>query len=473
MKPLHYPILALAASFALGAASCSDELGDIGSDLTRGEVSITVDSSYTVKGRSVDFTQFDSKNATLMLGHLDAPKYGSLDCSFVSRLMPAIDIDIPDTIAESDITGMRLKFMIANGNIVGDSLAPQQVSIYKLNKQLPNDIDNNFDPTGYYDPTPIAQRTYTASALGMNDTVTALSYRLINIDLPVDMARKLYSTYRTNPSLFAWPDKFAEVFPGIFAKNTFGKGLVVNIGNTEFVTYYKYKTKKVVVVDNVATYVDTTAIDSATVFTISPEVLSSNNISLKPDASLTARVAQGDAVFASPGGYNVEVKFPAQEVIDTYKSATYNLAVVNSLSLSIPVSTISNDYDIAPAKYMLMIKSSKLQEFFNTNSTPQGYVGEETDTDAFWTTYDSDTSSYTFSSLRPYILDLMEKDTITEDDCTFTILPVTISTETYGSSYSYKTFVSTCLPYIASPTMGVLNLDKAKVKFTFATQNIK
>lgn len=456
----------------LALGSCTDDAGNAGAGLIRGEVVIDIDSSFVAKGKSVPAPVFDSKNRTLLLGHINVPEYGDLDCSFVSRLMPGSDIDIPDSITTEQISGLRLKFQMANGAFTGDSLAPQKIEVYRLTKQLPEDIDNTFDPEGYYDPTPIGTRNYTASAIGMPDNVYNKSFRSINIDLPLESARRVYNQYRTNPGIFQWPDLLAKEFPGVFARNTFGKGLVIDVGNTEFSLYYQYTTKVSKVIDGVAVTVDSLRTDSTTVFTISPEVLSSNNMRLRTSESLKQRVADGEAVIQSPGGYNVEMKFPAREIVERYKSSDYNLAVVNNLTFQLPIRQIQNDYGIRPPIYLLMIKTSKMQEFFAENKVPQGYVGEETDTDAFWAPYDADTGSYSFNSLRPYILDLMDKDVITDEDCDFTIVPVEIRTEDWGSSYNQKKFVSSCLPYIARPSMAVINFEAAKIRFTFSRQNL-
>lgn len=473
MKPRH--LIAAPAILALmyTATSCMDDAGNVGGGLVKSEVTIDIDSSFKASGRSVAFTEFDSKNRTLMLGHLNVPEYGDLDCSFVSQLMPGSDIDIPDSIKSDAISGLRLRFMIANGAFTGDSLAPQRVDVYRLTRQLPSDINNRFDPEGYYDPTPLASRSYTASALGMAPDVYKLNYRSINLDLPVESARRIYEQYRTNPEIFQWPDELAKVFPGIYAKNTFGKGLVVDVGNTEFTLYYNYRQRVNKVVDGTVVAVDSLMTDSTTVFTISPEVLSSNNMHLRVADALKQRVEAGEGVILSPGGYNLQITLPTRDIIRRYVESEYNLAVVNSLSFRLPARPVTNDYGIKPPIYLLMIKTSKMQEFFAENKVPQGYVGEETDTDAFWAAYDEDNGCYNFTAMRPYILDMMEKEEVTDEDCDFTLVPVEIRLESWGGSYNTKQFVSSCLPYITRPSMCIGNVDGAKITFTFSRQVIE
>ena len=470
MTHIQKILLAPAAFAALALGACTDDAGDIGGSLTRGEVSIEIDSTFQISGKAVADPVFDSKGRTLLLGSLDVPEYGKLDCSFVSQLMPSSDIEIPDTVPAEQITGLTMRMMMLNGDFTGDSLAPQQVTLYRLTRQLPSDITSDYDPEGGYDPTPLSQKAYTASALGLNDSVFNRSYRVIDLKLPLSSAKDVYTAYRTNPEAFQWPAELAKRFPGIYARNSYGKGLVVNIANTEFLLKYNIKSKRSKYENGEVTFVDTLIPDSTTIFTISPEVLSSNNMKFTPAAALKARAEAGEPIILGPGGYNVEFRFPAQEIINRYSNSIKNLSVVNSLTCNIPIKDISNDYGIRPPRYMLMIKSARMKEFFANNEVPEGYVGEETDTDAFWAEYDADTQSYDFTALRPYLLDLLEKGSVAAEDEAFTLVPVSITKEYWGSSYNVKTFVSACFPYYAGPCMGLINFDKAKIKFTFSRQ---
>ena len=90
--------------------------------------------------------------------------------------------------------------------------------------------------------------------------------------------------------------------------------------NTEFIAYYERKVKKTVVENGVGVSRDTIVTDSATLFAISPEVLSANLITLKPSQNILEMVAAGQQVLMSPGGYNVEIDFPAQDILNRYNS---------------------------------------------------------------------------------------------------------------------------------------------------------
>ena len=112
----------------------------------------------------------DTRSTTNLLGRISVPEYGDLHCSFVSQLLSTARLDIPDSIPISQIDSMKLVLYVPRGELTGDSLAPQQLKAYRLTKTLPSDINNHFDPTGYYDPTStLGSRSFTISALGMRD----------------------------------------------------------------------------------------------------------------------------------------------------------------------------------------------------------------------------------------------------------------------------------------------------------------
>ena len=450
-------------------SSCEDD-NNIGSSISKGEVAIVVDSVFTVSGNSVRNEQFDSRSKTLLLGRIAADDFGTLDCSYAARLMPAASLNIPDTIPVDDISGMKLKFEYVKKSLVGDSLAPQQLSVYRLSRQLPADINNLTDLSGFYDVSqPLGVKTFTAASLGQASSVYNSKNGVVSIPLDKSFAQEVVAEYRRDPSIFSRPEHFAERFAGIYVRSTFGRGLIINMASTEFTTYYNYTRQVTVIKDGVSTKVDSLFTDSTTLFSISPEVLSANLSRLTPAQSLISRIYQGECVVQSPGGYNVKVRFPADQIIDRYYNEDFNLSVVNSLSMEVPAIAINNDYGFTFPPYLLMIKTARLEEFFLNNELP-----EEEDTECFYASYDSSSRSYTFNGLRPYILALMKNGgSVAEEDMDFTIVPVNITTELVGVSPNQKTVVTECAYYMTRPTLCALDVKNAKVKFTYSRQYMK
>ncbi|MDE6696196.1 MAG: DUF4270 domain-containing protein [Muribaculaceae bacterium] len=485
-------------------SACENNVPTVGSDLASNEVQIALDSliwnntdQYIHRGdkkvlvacpkipyATIYDDSIDARSTNNLIGRISVPEYGDLRCSFVSRMMCATKLAIPDSIRYEQIDSMKLLLRVQRGDLTGDSLAPQQLKVYQLTKSLPSDIDNRFDPTGYYDPSaPIGTRSYTLSALGMSDSLFK-NLKTIFIEIPMSkkMAQDTYLAYKTNPSVFAWPQTFEQYFHGIYVEPTFGRGCVANIQESSFVIFYSYKTEETKKnEDGTSTVVVKTKSSYVGVFQSSPIVLNSNNVIYQPSQYLQNLANQNEALLTTPGGYRVNFKFPAKELIDIYNTSQSKLAVVSDLKFSIPVEEISNDYGITPPPYLLMIKKSKLKEFFANNSLPDNK-------ESFYATYNATTKQYSFSSMRNYILDLI-KNGVKEDDLEFTIVPVNLEFEKNESNnnynpylyyyYGYNTntatesYLTKCTPYIVKPTMCRLIMDKAQTIFTYTIQQMQ
>ena len=85
--------------------------------------------------------------------------------------------------------------------------------------------------------------------------------------------------------------------------------------------------------------------------------------------------------------------------------------------------------------------------------------------------------SYDFGAMKAYIAEMLDKEKIEDEDCVFTLVPVQVNFETTSSgSYYYPSssqVVSEVLPYLTSPVAAVVNLDEAKIKFTYSLQSQK
>lgn len=481
-------------------SSCEDKAPTVGSNLASNEVQIALDSliwdgsqQYIHRGdeempvdcpKLLYSTRFvdtiDARSSNNLIGRISVPEYGDLKCSYVSRMMCAVKLAIPDSIPLEQIDSMKLILSVQRGDLTGDSLAPQQLKVYRLTKSLPLDIDNRFDPTGYYDQAnPIGARSYTLSALGMSDSLyTNLSHINIQIPMSREMAVETVKAYRNNPATFQWPQSFEQYFHGIYVEPSFGRGCVANIQETNFVIFYSYKTEETKKNDDdTSSTVVKTYASLAGVFQSSPIVLSSNNVVYQPSLYLQNLAAQNEALITSPGGYRVDFRFPAENLIDIYNMSQSKLAVVSDLTFKIPADEISNDYGITPPPYLIMVQKSKLNEFFKNNSLPDNKT-------SFYATYDAANRCYTFSSMRSYILNLI-RNGINEPDLEFTIVPANIEFEenqtnnynsyywgSYTSSSSGQKIMTKCTPYIKKPTMCRLRIDEAQTIFTYTLQQM-
>ena len=442
-------------------AGCDDTTGTIGGSLIQDQMEVVMDSTYTITGRSVANNKIQSRTVTQLLGNIDAEGYGALSSNYVTQFMSASVIDTVN-VSAADIDSLQLVLNIPNGDFVGDSIVPMGLKVYPLTKQLPSPIYSDFDPTGYYDPnTLLANKIYTYSNVGENDTVQGYTSRYVYATLPKSLAVGLFEAYKKNPANFALPSNFVKnVFPGIYVESSYGSGRVVRIGQTSMRLHYRKHT-------TTSDGRDSTYANVGFYFATKPEVISDNLIKYDMAQELTDMLNQGKNIIVAPAGRDIEIEFPAVQMMESYRKNSGKLSVLNTLSFCIPVEEIENNYGITPPPTVMMILSKDKDKFFIDNELTD-------DVTSFIAQYDETNRCYTFSEMRNYIKDMLDKETVTPEDYTFTITPVSLVTTTEAStSYYYYTSaerVNAVVPFINTPAMAILELDKSKIVFTFSKQ---
>lgn len=454
--------LALAAIAALLAQACS-EGSEIGESIVQDNVLVVVDSSYTVTGKTVENNVVLSRTIAQLIGRVDAPGYGSLSSECVTQFMPALKLDTTYVKVEN-IDSLTVNMMLSYGSYIGDSIAPMGIEVYPLVKQLPNPIYSDFDPSGYYDTKPVGSTVYNLSLYGKSEAYQEAGYHEINVKLPLEMGRKLYTDYKTNPEAFNSPTEFAKIFPGLYFRNSYGSGRVSRVANTSLQLHY-HKTYY----DNTLQK-DTTTYHVGTYFAVTPEIICNNDINLKIADDVRNSVAQGEHMLLAPAGLDVEIEFPIMDIIRSYKNNITSLGIINALSFNIPAEIVENKYNIQPPQTILMVLSKDKDSFFEQNKITD-------DKTSFYATYDYATHSYSFSGLREYLLDCMTKyddGKLTAAHYTFTLTPVLVTFETSSNSYYYSgsTYVTAITPYVTGLAMTKLNLKKAKINFTYTKQTV-
>lgn len=459
MKSRIFPALAgcLLVLSGLLMGSCK-ETSNIGGSLVQEQLMVVVDSAYTVSGHSVALTAVRSRTTDQLLGSINVPGYGQLSSSVVTQFLSATTLDSTFTAADLDSIVLNLQYAV--GGFIGDSVAPMGLSIYELTRALPSPIFSNFDPAGYYKSTPMARVVYNASTME-SDSLKSLLVRSIRVKLPREFGQELYRAYEEHPEYYSTPELFnTHVFPGFYLANSFGSGRMTLVQRTTMRMYLRH-------ISEAADGTRDTVSGTHDYYMVTPEVLSNNNLDYTIDPALTAKAEGGAALMVAPCGYETELVFPTREVIASYRNAPGDIKLVNSLSFSIPTDSIANDYQVGIPPYALLVRKDKRDEFFANNNLPDNIS-------SFYASYDSTTKQYSFSSMRGYLMEMLSKETVTEDDCTFILCPVTVNfeqttnTSYYGTTSSVE---SSVVPYVMSPAMVELRLDKSKINFTYSLQS--
>ena len=463
----------IAAVWTVCFNSCTDDT--IGTSISDIQSAIIQDSSFVMTGKTVRNSHLRSRSSIQLLGNINAQGYGTLSSDVVAQFMPPTTIDTVGVHGGDQwIDSCFITMRVAMGDFTGDSLTPMRLSVYELNQPLPSPIYTDFNPSGYYNTGDLmGSVTYSANQMVRDTLVTTTGatsiYYEINVPVSVDYARAIFNQYKINPATFETPAEFAEFFPGIYITNSYGQGRVMNFYDIEFVTYYRKYEKRADDTDTI--YPGT----KQSYMAVTPEVLYNNNIDLEPDDAVRAMVEAGDAIVMGPAGYEVEVDFPIQDIINNFKAGSKDgLGVVNNLAMELPVEKVPNKYDIAPPKYLLMVKKSYRDEFFDKDTLTNNK-------DAFYAEYDASTSSYIFGGMRDYLLDVMKKNggDVSEKDVEFVIMPIDVTKFTNTTSYSYyysssstSEVVTKIAPAISRPSIAKLRLDKAKVKLVYSRQSV-
>ena len=458
-------VSALTAAVLLGAfTACDDNASEIGSSLVCDEVSIVIDSIFTVTGHTEAIEAIRPKTTTQMLGKIDIPTFGSISSSVVSQFLPSSELDTAN-FAPADVDSLILTLRYAYDSFIGDSVAPMGVKVYALDKQLPAKIASNFDPKGYYNPqAPLAGTIFNATSMG-SDSIAALGYRDIRFSLPRELGRKLFQSFIDNPSYYANGQIFSEkVFPGIYLENSFGSGRLTLVAQTFMSMHmrhigYDEEEEKLDTLDAVHQY-----------YMVTPEVINNNNLSIKLSDQVTGLVAEGKNMLVAPSGYEVDFEFPTREIIARFRGHQSGVAVVNGLTFSVPADSLVNNDGVQAPPYVLMVLKKDREAFFADNKLPDN-------TTSFYASYNTVAQSYDFGAMKAYIAEMLDKEKIEDEDCVFTLVPVQVNFETTSSgSYYYPSssqVVSEVLPYLTSPVAAVVNLDEAKIKFTYSLQSQK
>lgn len=440
--------------------SCNND-STIGGETVSSEIEIIVDSSFTVTGHSVATEAVLSRTVMQMMGVIDAPGFGYMRSDVVTQFMPSNTLDTAG-VTVNDVDSLKLIMLVNKSSFVGDSLALLGMEVYPLTKQLTAPIYSNFNPEGYYDAGKLLGSTvYSMTKSSEPDSLIGVNAFVINIDLPLEMAHNFYNEFVTNPASYSSPSAFAKFFPGLYIKNSYGSGRMTRIGSTTMQMYFHQHTKT-------DAGKDTTIYKSGTYFAVTPEIVTNNDITLNLSDEITTKVDAGEVLMVAPAGLDVEVRFPAREIISAYNNGTHGaLGVVNTLTLEIPVENLPNKYDItAPGDVVLLLAKDR-DNFFIKNQLPDNVTSFR----STLTALSNGKSGYAFTDMRQYIVDLMNKETVSEEDFTFVLVPVNVTTETNNDYYgSATTTVTAVVPYVTEPKMARILLDQAGIKFVYTLQ---
>lgn len=387
MKRIKFFTLAL---LCVTCFSCLDENNEIGS-------SIQPDVDHIqIKADTLKFTSLTkpvekiyTRSVAQWLGRLNDGFFGDITMGFMTQFVPAPEMDF----GGSKNIGDRIDSMVLRIRYItflGDSLAPLQMSVYKLsgNPQLPEVAYSNIRPEDYYirnNENLLGRKMYTASDIDVPDSIReADGYaRTLSLTLPKEFTEKFYKTFKEHPEVFKSQKEFNKFFPGIYVSNSYGNGSILDIRETTIRCYYKIQENDTTITEKYGDYL-----------AVTPEITSVNCFQ-NTNPSYMLDESTDTTYIKTPAALYSEFEFPTQKIIDFVKNQGFDKTTLNSVNFRVPAYVYkNNDLGVNPPKYLLFIRSKDVESFFSTKN-------EKDDINTFTAAYSN--GYYDFGNINSFV----------------------------------------------------------------------
>lgn len=416
-------ILFLIAAVVL--MSCNDTLDKLGFTIQPDNDRITVGADTLIlTSKTVKVDSVFSKTKYPILGEYIDPVFGTVRSDYVGEFYYPDIMSFKDD-AEIDSVMLTVSYT----SILGDSLSPMQLAVYKVKDRLPRGKNyTNFDPRPLVDMTePLGRQIFT----GRNNTYRTEIYQSgtsyqeikiyeINTMLPKSIGQSFLDEYR-KPEHGALKnvDSFNDFFPGVYITTDFGNSTILNVNLTSLRVFYKYTDK------GGSSQKTDTIRSQEWRLNITPEVTQINQVSTD-NSHLLTNDANGTYV-KSPAGVNTEIFFPISQLATTSTNVALNQAKM--MVYAMPEVKEDEKVKLSPPDYLLLVNRDSVKTFFENRKLPDNIT-------SYIATFDSDTYSYSFgnvSSLVNYYTKANRADSSKPLDQTFQLIPVdaTITTNSY------------------------------------------
>lgn len=443
---------------AILTIACNDTLDRVGFSIQpeKDRLRAGID-TLQLEARTVQVDSVFSKTKYPVLGEYIDPVFGTIKSDYAGEFY------FPESSSFKDgavIDSVILK--VSYNSIIGDSLAPMQLSVYEITKPLPRNKDyTNIHPKEFADMSaPIGSaifsgknstwRTETYSSGYNAQTVTIYE---INVKLPIEMGEKFLTEYqKPGHGKLVNTDTFKEFFPGLYITTTFGNSTILNVNLTSFHIHYHYTD-----VGGSSQKTDTIRPDQMRL-NITPEVTQINYVENKNNQLL---IESSEHTFVkSPAGVNTEITFPFSKIHNKLRSQALNLA--NLTIYAYPDAFEDETVKLSPPQYLLLINKDSLDGFFEKRKLPDNRTSFISDA------FNSNTYSYNFGNISTMVNHYNELHT-TAFDLIYYLVPVdvTFGTDQYGRPSSNATAIYNQM----KPSAVMLDKRKESLKLNMIFSN--
>ncbi|WP_373721917.1 DUF4270 domain-containing protein [Bacteroides heparinolyticus] len=386
MKRLFLLILAFTAFFMVG---CNDDLSPIGESIQPGSdpVSAKVDTlEFSVK--TIEMGDIYNRTNFTLLGDITDPEYGDLKADYIMQLKSPRNFQFKYQPINGRIDSVKLS--INYDAWVGDSTALMKVSVYKINKAIPESHYTTQELASLLDETQIlASQAFRAG----NDS----AFHRVRVPLPKDIGQKIYDLSVNNPSVFDTQESFYNnVLGGLYITTTTGTGVVLNIYNTQMAVYYTYR----VTADSTQTATET-FVNTSESYQVNHVKNSQIAHLLVPNDSLTC--------VKSPAGVMTQLTISKEQFTDAYTSTlSSNLAwQIGEAQFNVTAEKPAEGLVLSPPPYLLLLPQDSVKSFFEEEQTELS----QPKTAFLSSTYNISSREYKFSNISRLLMEHIKNNT--------------------------------------------------------------
>lgn len=430
--------------------SCTDDLNSIGTSIQPEEDKIYVYSdTFQLEASTIKMDSVYARTRQGILGYIDDPQYGSIKAEYMCQFYCPEDYKFAYTPYQGKIDSVDFKIYYTTW--IGDSITSMQAQLYMVSKPLDRDYYTNIDPTHYSDMSKfIAEATYTAYDKSISDSIhnippTDAGYYMprITFALPDAFGQKFYEATLNNRAAFKNQDTFNEFFPGIYVKQSYGVGNMINIENTRFTIYYKHAIKSTAGKDSLVSYAET--------FNVTKEVIQLNKVE---SAHVEEMLVPNDdyTYIKSPAGICTRIVIPTKAI-----NAVIKDRIINNVPLKLKALQQEDfTYALNPPENLLLVMEDSVKTFFE-----DGQI-ENNKTNYLSNPYNASSRTYEFPNLSSLIKNHAEKHA--DKDLVMLAIPVSRTVGKQQSGYYETTTYTTSITHYMAPAAVTIRKDSEAMK---------
>lgn len=450
-------------------ASCDDDLSSIGGSIQpeSDKIYVGVD---TIKNISVETIQLDAIHARTiqaMLGKYKDPIFGEIESDYMSQVFPTETASFQEYVGDFKIKEIKIdsvELQIDAIKVIGDTLSPVGVSVYRLTKQLNKDIYTDVDPKEYCDMKDVLGRTSFTIA---DSYVANGHYYAIKVPLKQSLGHEFLEMWKNDSTIFKDPDLLKEKFKGFYVTQTFGSDVLMTIDNTSLLIYYSFKGPTKDKLSNDSTYRDSLITGP------SPEVIQVNRISNNDMSGLINDESAPRSYMKTPAGVYSKFNIPLTDVAKAVGKDT----VINSARFDILGFTELEQFSAfdRPTNLLFINKDSIDSFFSRRNSKPDNItsfvIQRNSSSNKYSSTgiipYQNVTGTANLANLLNYYLDKFRSEDAEIKDLEYVLLPVNVSASTSTDYYNNTISYVNSVTHNMSPTSAILRTNDLKIPYVF------